>query len=204
MRVLILVDIQNDFLPGGALAVPRGDEVIGPANRIQGAFDRVVATQDWHPGDHGSFAVQHAGRKPGEVIELFGLQQVLWPAHCVQESHGAEFAKSLSTTAVEKVFRKGMDPRVDSYSGFFDNGGKNDSGLASWLREQGANEVAVCGLALDYCVKFTALDAARLGFRTRLVVDACRAVELSPGDGERAVQEMRAAGVEVVRVEEIA
>ncbi|MBI5533381.1 MAG: bifunctional nicotinamidase/pyrazinamidase [Deltaproteobacteria bacterium] len=203
MRVLILVDIQNDFLPGGALAVPRGDEVIEPANRIQSSFDRVVATQDWHPRAHGSFASQHPGRKPGEVVELYGLQQVLWPEHCVQETQGAALAGGLTTTAIARVFRKGMDPRVDSYSGFFDNGGKNDSGLAAWLREQGAREVVVCGLALDYCVKFTALDAARLGFRTRLLGDACRAVELSPGDGRRAIEEMQSAGVELVGVSEL-
>jgi nicotinamidase/pyrazinamidase len=208
MRALILVDLQNDFLPavvgpdgtraGGALAVADGDAVIPVANRLIGRFDRVVATQDWHPADHGSFAVQHAGRRPGEVIDLFGLQQVLWPVHCVAETHGAAFAPGLDVAAVHAVFRKGTRPEVDSYSGFFDNGRRHDTGLDGWLRAEGVTEVTVMGLATDYCVKWTALDACALGFRTRLVLDGCRGVELAPGDCARAVAEMQAAGVEVI------
>jgi nicotinamidase/pyrazinamidase len=195
MNILILVDIQNDFLPGGALAVPRGDEVVAVANRVQSRFDAVVATQDWHPPDHGSFAANHPGRRVGEVIELGGLSQVLWPVHCVQNTGGALFAPGLETARIERVFPKGSDPKVDSYSGFFDNGHRNATGLGDYLRQRGATRVAVMGLATDYCVKFTALDARGLGFETTLIVDGCRGVELRPGDVDRAVAEMKEAGV---------
>jgi nicotinamidase/pyrazinamidase len=199
VRALILVDIQNDFLPGGSLAVPRGDEVIPVANRVQPAFDLVVATQDWHPAGHGSFASTRPGRKPGEVDELAGLSQVLWPDHCVQGSRGAEFAPRLEMNRVEAIFRKGTDPSIDSYSGFFDNGHRKSTGLGDYLAGRGATDVYVLGLATDYCVKFTALDARKLGFRTFLVQDGSRGVELRPGDVARAVEEMRDAGVEVVQ-----
>jgi nicotinamidase/pyrazinamidase len=195
----VLVDIQNDFLPGGALAVPRGDEVVPVANRVQSAFDLVVATQDWHPPGHGSFASMRPGRKPGDVDELAGLPQVLWPDHCVQGSRGAEFAPGLQMNRVEAIFRKGTDPTIDSYSGFFDNGHRKSTGLGDYLKGRGATDVYVLGLATDYCVKFTALDARKLGFRTFLVQDGSRGVELRPGDVDRAVDEMRAAGVEVVQ-----
>ena len=199
MRALILVDIQNDFLPGGALAVLRGDEVVPVANRVQPVFDLVVATQDWHPPRHGSFASTRPGRKPGEVDELAGLSQVLWPDHCVQGSRGAEFAPGLEMNRVEAIFRKGTDPSIDSYSGFFDNGHRKSTGLGDYLRGRAANDVYVLGLATDYCVKFTALDARKLGFRTFLVQDGSRGVELRPGDVTRAVEEMREAGIEVVQ-----
>lgn len=198
MKALIWVDLQNDFVPGGALAVPEGDMVAGPANRLQPKFDLVVATQDWHPPDHGSFAVNHPGRQPGEVIELNGLQQLLWPAHCVQNTRGAALLDALDKTRVDRVFQKGTDPGLDSYSGFYDNGHRRSTGLGEYLRERGVEEVYVLGLATDYCVKYTALDARRLGFRTFLIEDACRGVELQPGDVERAVEEMRSAGVMVI------
>ncbi len=197
MKALVLVDIQNDFLPGGALAVPGGDEVIAPSNRLQADYEVVVATQDWHPANHGSFAREHTGRSPGEVIELCGLPQVLWPVHCVQGTPGAEFSPQLDVSRFTRVFRKGMDRTVDSYSGFFDNGHRNDSGMAAWLRERGVDEVHVAGLALDYCVKFTALDAVHLGFHTTVITAACRAVDLTSGDGDRAVAELRKAGVDI-------
>lgn len=194
-KALVLIDIQNDFCPGGALAVPHGDEVIDVANRMQEHFDLVLATQDWHPANHGSFAANHQGRAPGEVIDLKGLAQVLWPVHCVQESTGAKFVAGLRTDKLAKVFRKGMDVDVDSYSGFYDNGHKNPSGLADYLRGKGVTDVYVLGLATDYCVKYTALDALREGFTTYLIENGCRGVELTPGDVERAVEEMRHAGV---------
>lgn len=194
---LILVDIQNDFLPGGALAVPRGDEVIAPVNRLMKLFGLVVATQDWHPANHGSFAASHAGRKVFEQIDLNGLPQTLWPVHCVQGTPGAAFAAGLDMSQVARMFRKGTDPAIDSYSGFFDNGRRGSTGLGEYLKDQGVTDVYVAGLASDYCVKFTALDARRLGFRTVLVSDACRGVELQPGDVANAVDQMRAAGVEV-------
>lgn len=198
MRSLILVDLQNDFLPGGALPVPRGDEVVPVADRLADHFDLVVATQDWHPPDHGSFAVQHEGRQPGEVIELGGLEQILWPVHCVQETPGAEFVRGLDMRKVKKVFQKGTHREIDSYSGFFDNGHRRATGLGDYLKEQSVSEVYVLGLATDYCVKFTALDARSLGFEAHLIEDACRGVDLSPGDVARAVEEMRAAGVRVL------
>jgi len=203
MRTLILVDIQNDFLPGGALAVPRGDEVIPVANQLQGRFDLVVATQDWHPARHGSFASRHPGRKPGDLSELGGLPQVLWPDHCVQGSSGAAFAPALDMNRVETIFRKGTDPAIDSYSAFFDNGHRKSTGLGDYLKGRGADEIFVLGLATDYCVKFTALDARQLGFRTRLVEDGSRGVELQPGDVARAVAQMRDASVQIVRSTEV-
>lgn len=196
-RALILVDIQNDFCPGGALAVQDGDAVVSVANRLMPQFDCVIATQDWHPPHHQSFASQH-GKVPGELIDLHGLPQVLWPDHCVQDSLGAAFHPGLDTERIQRVFRKGLDPRVDSYSGFFDNGGHNPSGLEDYLRAIAVREVHVVGLATDYCVKFTALDARRLGFETRVIAEACRGVNLSPGDVERALAELKEAGVGVL------
>jgi nicotinamidase/pyrazinamidase len=198
MSTLIVVDLQNDFLPGGALAVPRGDEVVAVANAVMHRFTRVVATQDWHPAEHGSFAANQPGRAPGEVIELGGAAQVLWPVHCVQDTPGAAFAAALRVEGITRVFVKGTDPAVDSYSGFFDNDRRSATGLGEYLREVGETEVVVLGLATDYCVKATALDALRLGLQVRLLVDGCRAVELQPGDGERAIAEMIAAGIELV------
>ena len=198
MKALILVDLQNDFLPGGALAVPHGDAVIPLANTLQEKFALVVATQDWHPRNHGSFAANHPGRKPFEQIDLNGLPQTLWPVHCVQNTPGAELAATLRRERIARIFPKGTDPGIDSYSGFFDNGQRRATGLGDWLREQGVKQVDVCGLATDYCVKFTALDAARLGFKTRVIEDACRGVNLQPGDVAKAILEMKAAGIDVV------
>jgi nicotinamidase/pyrazinamidase len=203
MKALILVDIQNDFCPGGALAVPRGDEVVAVANAVQRHFPLVIATQDWHPPEHQSFAVNHEGREPGQVIDLHGLEQVLWPAHCVQGTPGAAFHPALELERIDRVFRKGTDPEIDSYSGFFDNGHRHSTGLAEYLRERGVDEVCVLGLATDYCVKYTALDARREGFRTFLVEDGCRGIDLTPGDVTRALDELRAAGVAVVRSDEL-
>lgn len=198
MKALIIVDIQNDFLPGGALAVSRGHEVIPVANQVAAKLDLVVATQDWHPLHHQSFAAEHRGKKVGELITLHGLPQVLWPVHCVQGTNGAAFARQLDSAKIAKIFPKGTDVRIDSYSGFFDNGHRQSTGLGEDLRARGVQEVYVLGLATDYCVKFTALDALQLGFRTRLVVDGCRAVNLAPGDDARAIDAMKAAGVEIV------
>ncbi|MDX1946296.1 MAG: bifunctional nicotinamidase/pyrazinamidase [Pirellulaceae bacterium] len=195
---LLLIDLQNDFLPGGALAVPNGDEVLPIANALQPRFDLIVATQDWHPADHGSFAANHVGRRPGEIIDLAGLPQILWPVHCVQGTPGAQFAPHLDRARWSAIFQKGTDPAVDSYSGFFDNGRRRATGLADFLRSRGADELFVLGLATDYCVKWTALDAVTLGFRVNLIVDACRGVNLGPGDVDRALEEMKTAGVRLV------
>jgi nicotinamidase/pyrazinamidase len=196
-HALILVDLQNDFLPGGALGVPGGDEVIPLANRLMDDFDIIVATQDWHPPDHGSFAANHPGRQAFESIDLHGLPQTLWPVHCVQGTPGAEFAPGLDAGRITRVFRKGTRPEVDSYSGLFDNGRRHSTGLAEWLREQGVTRVTVCGIATDYCVKFTALDAVAEGFDVTLHLPACRGVNLQPGDIAAAVEAMRAAGVRI-------
>ena len=203
MRALIFVDLQNDFVPGGALAVPRGDEVVPLANRLAERFDLVVATQDWLPANHGSFATEHQGREPGDTIELGGLEQILWPVHCVQETPGAAFVEALDMRSVKKVFRKGTEQDIDSYSGFFDNGHRRATGLGGYLEEQSVTEVYLLGLATDYCVKFTALDARSLGFETHLIEDACRGVDLTPGDVDRAVEEMRATGVRVLNSREL-
>ena len=196
-QALILVDIQNDFLPGGALAVPDGDQVIAVANRLLGKFPIVVATQDWHPADHGSFASQHDGQSVGDMFLLNGLDQIMWPDHCVQGTYGAEFAAELNLPKAAKVFTKGTDPTIDSYSGFFDNGHRKSTGLGDWLKAESVTEVCVLGLATDYCVKFTALDAAEMGFKTRLVEDGCRGVNLQPDDVKNSIQEMKSAGIKI-------
>jgi nicotinamidase/pyrazinamidase len=199
MKALILVDIQNDFLPGGALAVPEGDVIVPVVNRLQPAFPLVVATQDWHPASHGSFAANHPGRKVFEQIKLNGLPQTLWPVHCVQSTKGAELAAALDRERIAKVFPKGTDPTIDSYSGLFDNGHRRSTGLGEWLQAQGVKEVFVCGLATDYCVKFTALDAMQMGFRTHLIEDASRGVNLKPDDVKNAIKEMKQVGIVVMR-----
>lgn len=203
MFALILVDIQNDFLPGGALAVPAGDEVVPVANRLGPQFELVVATQDWHPPDHASFATNHPGRRPGDVVDLDGLSQILWPVHCVQDSRGAQLAPQLHTERISAVFPKGTDPRIDSYSGFFDNGRRKETGLGSYLRHRAVTGIYILGLATDYCVKFTALDAVYLGFDTYLIADGCRGVNLQPHDSDRAVQELAAAGIQIVTAESL-
>jgi len=198
MKALILEDIQNDFLPGGALAVPEGDQVIPVANQLQRKFSLVVATQDWHPANHCSFAVNHSGKKLFDQIELSGLPQTLWPVHCLQNTRGAELARALHREGINRVFQKGTDPEIDSYSSFFDNGHRRATGLGEWLKSKGVTEVYICGLATDYCVKFTALDAVRLGFNTHLIEDACRGVNLRPSDVADAIEEMKQAGVRVL------
>lgn len=203
MNALILVDLQNDFCPGGTLPVPQGDRAVAAANRLQRQFDLIVATQDWHPANHGSFAANHLGKTPGDVIKLAGLRQILWPVHCVQGTPGAELHPGLDQSAIAQIFRKGADPMIDSYSGFFDNGHRRSTGLGEYLREQGVECVYVCGLATDYCVKFTALDAIDLGFTTYLVEDACRGVNVRDGDVCQAIEEMLAKGVILIRANEL-
>jgi nicotinamidase/pyrazinamidase len=199
MKALILVDIQNDFLPGGALAVPNGDLIVPIANRLQAAFPLVIATQDWHPANHGSFAANHPGKKVFEQIDLNGLPQTLWPVHCVQDTLGAELAPGLQRERIAKIFPKGTSVGIDSYSGLFDNGHRRSTGLGEWLKTQGVTEVFVCGLATDYCVKFTALDAAQSGFKTYFIEDASRGVNLRPNNVKNAIVEMNRAGIATVQ-----
>jgi nicotinamidase/pyrazinamidase len=197
MNALIIVDMQNDFVQGGTLPVSGSEELAPIINGYQAMFDLVVATQDWHPANHGSFAANYRGRKPGEVIDLDGLPQVLWPVHCVQNTPGADFVRGLNQDKWAAIFQKGIDPEVDSYSGFFDNGRRRSTGLGDFLRKQNVTAVYLAGLATDYCVKFTALDARALGFSAVLLDDACRGVELQAGDVAKAVDQMTAAGVTV-------
>lgn len=203
MHTLILVDLQNDFCPGGNLEVPNGDEVIPVANKIMPYFDLIVASKDWHPANHLSFAANHPWRRPGQVIDLNGQPQILWPMHCVQESFGAEFVKDLQTDTISKIVYKGTDPEIDSYSAFFDNARKRSTGLGEYLQEQGVQEVYVMGLATDYCVKFTVLDAIDLGFKVILISDGCRGINLEKGDVDKALQEMEEKGASLVTSEEL-
>jgi len=197
MKALLIIDIQNDFLPRGALAVPEGDQIIPLVNELIPEYDLVVATQDWHPANHGSFAENHTGHEIGEVIDLNGLPQILWPTHCVEGTNGAEFADTLDTSKIDRIFPKGTDPTIDSYSGLFDNGHRKATGLGDYLKEQGVTEVHLVGLATDYCLKFTALDTIQEGFKTVLIEDACRGVNLQIGDVDKAVAEIQTAGGEI-------
>lgn len=176
MKALILVDLQNDFLPGGSLAVPEGDLIIPLVNKLQPQFDLVVATQDWHPANHLSFASNHKEHNPFDVIDLYGIEQVLWPNHCIQGSEGSQFANNLNMNQVAAIFRKGMDRNVDSYSGFYDNGRRTNTGLSAYLTSKGVKQVYVCGLAADYCVYYTAKDAQQEGFKTFYITDATKAI----------------------------
>ncbi|OYD45713.1 nicotinamidase [Sphingobacterium cellulitidis] len=177
MKALIIVDVQYDFLPGGSLEVPKGDEIIPIINNIQKDYDLVVASQDWHPQGHLSFASQHENKLPYEIIDLDGLEQVLWPDHCIQESYGSQISEELQTNRVEAIFRKGMDPKIDSYSAFYDNGKRKDTGLAGYLKARNIDEVHVCGLAADFCVFFTAMDAISEGFKTSIISKATKAID---------------------------
>jgi len=176
MNALLLIDIQNDFIPGGNLAVPDGDLIIPIVNLVLPYFRLVAATQDWHPAGHASFASSHPGRKPFDRISLDGLEQVLWPDHCVQGTPGADFSPLLNMNPVEAVFRKGTDPAIDSYSGFFDNARRKATGLEGYLRAREVDRVFLAGLAADYCVLYTALDALSLGFETTVIRDATRPI----------------------------
>jgi len=199
MNALIIVDLQNDFLPGGALAVPQGDEVIPVVNELQRHFDLVLATKDWHPPDHGSFAANYPGKKPGDRVNLDGIEQILWPVHCVQNTRGAEFASSFDTSRVAHVFHKGTEPMIDSYSTFFDNAHRRHTGLAHYFEKREIKDIYLMGLALDYCVKYSTLDARQLGLNTHVIVDGCRGIELERGDIHRALDEMRDVGAVLLR-----
>lgn len=179
MKALIVVDIQNDFLQGGSLAVPVGNEIIPVINSIQEKFDLVVATQDWHPKGHKSFASQHSNKSVYDKIGLNGIEQVLWPDHCVQGTVGAEISSELNQNKIEAIFRKGMNTIIDSYSGFYDNGKLKCTGLGDFLKGRGVKEIFVCGLAADYCVYFTAKDALELGFTSTIIENATKAIDVS-------------------------
>jgi nicotinamidase/pyrazinamidase len=195
---LIMVDIQNDFMPGGALAVPQGDAVVPVVNRAAGRFRWAVAAQDWHPRGHASFASAHAGRKPFETTQLSYGEQVLWPDHCVRGTEGAAFHRDLSLDGVQLIVRKGYRPEVDSYSVFVEADRRTSTGLAGWLREVGIRRLWFAGLATDFCVLWSTLDARAAGFEATVIEDACRAIDLD-GSLDAAWKEMHAAGVKRAR-----
>ena len=199
---LIVVDIQNDFLPGGALAVPRGDETVAIANRLMSLFPTVVLTADWHPADHASFASQHAGKAPYDVVTMPYGNQVLWPDHCVAGTTGADFAAGLETVRAHAVIRKGTDKNCDSYSGFLAADRKTPTGLAGYLKSRGVTTVFVCGLATDFCVAWTAQDAAVAGFKTYLIEDASRAIDAG-GSLAAAMAGLKTAGVGVIEKKDV-
>ena len=194
---LIITDIQNDFCPGGALAVAEGDRIIPAINAISSRFDKCVATQDWHPLGHVSFASAH-GKQPYEAISVDGSEQVLWPDHCVPGTFGADFHKDLDVRAVDLIIRKGNDPLIDSYSTFLENDKKTVTGLHYYLQGMGITNVYLCGLATDYCVYFSALDALTMGFQATVLLEACRGVDVPEGNVERAVSAMRDRGVRIL------
>jgi len=203
MRTLLLVDLQVDFMPGGAMGIPDGDAVIPVANKIEPYFDLVLATQDWHPANHSYFAVNHPNKAPGDVVEMHGTQQILWPVHCVESSHGSRLSPRLNRDKIMKVFHKGTDAKVDSYSTFFDNAHLRDTGLAKYLRKQRISEIYIMGLATDYCVLWSALDAIGLGFSCCVITDGCRAINRNSEDEAAAYRKMADAGVHLMTSDEL-
>lgn len=203
MNALLLVDIQNDFLPGGALPVPQGDQVVPVALRLLDRFPLCVASKDWHPPNHISFAVNHPGGEVGQVIQTPYGPQVLWPVHCVQESWGAQFAPGLDEASgrIDHVVYKGTDPQIDSYSAFFDNGRRRSTGLEQYLRDRGVEHLYVLGLATDYCVRWTVEDALRLGFQVTVIRDGCRAV--NPQEHEPVLQQLQQQGARLVTSDQL-
>lgn len=196
MKALIIVDMQNDFCPGGALAVTNGNTIVPGINELASTFEIVVTTQDWHPQNHGSFASNHPGAKAYDMGTLAGSPQVLWPDHCIQNSSGAEFHRQLQVSATN--FVKGTNPQADSYSGFFDDDGAT-TGLHEYLQSRNITEVYICGLATDYCVKFTALDALKLHYATVILEDLCKGVNIESGDSNKALSELQLAGASVTQ-----
>ena len=196
-KALIVIDVQNDFCPGGALAVEGGDQVVPVINQLMGQFDHVLLTQDWHTADHSSFASQHAGKAPFDSVEMAYGNQTLWPDHCIQGSHGADFHPELNLMPAELVIRKGFRTQIDSYSAFFENDHTTPTGLTGYLRERGMSELTFVGLATDFCVAYSALDAVGQGFSARVLLEACRGIDLM-GSMETMISNMKAAGVDVI------
>ena len=196
-EALVVIDMQNDFCPGGALAVPNGDEILFGINALMGQVHAVIATQDWHPPQHTSFACNHVGRAPLETVDMPYGPQVLWPAHCVRGTHGADFHANLDLNRVELIVRKGFRAGIDSYSAFFENDRRTSTGLEGYLRARGLKRLTLVGLAMDFCVLYSALDAARLGFAVSVRTDLCRGIDLD-GSLEAAQRDMRQAGVELI------
>jgi nicotinamidase/pyrazinamidase len=203
MQALVLVDIQNDFLPGGNLAVADGDEIVPVVNKLIEKFNLIVATKDWHPKAHKSFASQHKEKNIGEVIDLNGNEQVLWPDHCVQNEKGSDFPDFLNTNKIEKVFYKGVDHEIDSYSAFCDNDRRKKTGLEEYLKEKNVKDVYVVGLTTDYCVKYTAIDGKRAGFNVNVVKDACKGVNLNDNDVNDSIALMQNEYIKIICSDEL-
>lgn len=201
MKTLLIVDVQNDFMPGGALAVPEADQIVPIINKLIPHFDLILATQDWHPQDHVSFATNHPGKKAGDRIEVQGITQILWPAHCVRNTRGAELVPGLQKEKIASLFYKGTDKLIDSYSAFFDNAHRRSTGLYDYLASRSIDEIYVAGVATDYCVLYSVLDALELGLQVHVITDACRGINLYPGDVEAAFAKMVARGAKIVSSE---
>jgi len=202
-NALLIIDIQNDFCPGGALPVPEGDQVITVINSIVKKFYKVIATQDWHPINHVSFARNHPGNKEYEEIEVSGIKQVLWPIHCVPGTKGAEFHPDLIADNFDLILRKGNNPKIDSYSAFRENDKKTITGLNGYLKELDIKQVFICGLALDYCVFYSAMDSKEMGFDTYVILDATRGIDSPPGSIENALNSMRNSGIKIIKSTDI-
>ncbi|NGX39269.1 MAG: Peroxyureidoacrylate/ureidoacrylate amidohydrolase RutB [Chlamydiae bacterium] len=198
MKALLIVDMQKDFMPGGPLETKGADALVPLINQLMGEFSLIVATKDWHPKDHLSFVSSHPGKKVGESILLGEVIQTLWPVHCVQESPGSEFARGLDAEKIDHICYKGVDKEVDSYSAFFDNGRLKKTGLEEYLRKKGVTELVVVGVATDYCVLFTVLDALELGFSVTVLKEGCRGINLHPDDEKRAFVKMEENGARMV------
>ena len=203
MRALLVIDVQNDFCPGGALAVPQGDKIVPVINQLMNSFDIVVATKDWHPENHISFASNHTGKKPGDIVMHHGIKQVLWPEHCIQNTSGAEFTSGLNIKPIKKIIYKGTNSQVDSYSAFFDNDKKTKTDLDNYLKGKGVREIYLTGLATDYCVKFSALDGLTLGYKVFVISDAVKGVNLMPEDSKDALEEIKQKGGIIISSNEI-
>ena len=196
MKTLVLVDIQNDFLKGGSLAVPEGEKIIKPINKIIKQYDLVIATKDWHPKNQISFASNHSDKKIGDIINVNGVDQVLWPDHCIQNSYGSDFPEQLDISKLAKVVYKGSDANIDSYSGFFDNGHFRSTGLSDYLKSKDVYKIDYVGLATDYCLKYTAIDSVSEGFKTRVLINCIKGIEEK--GCELALNEMKSKGVELI------
>ena len=197
-NALLIVDVQNDFCPGGALAIHEGDRIIPAINRIQPLFDTIIATRDWHPPDHVSFAATHPGKHIHDVMDIGGIPQVLWPPHCVSGTTGAAFHPDLETGRFRLILHKGMNPALDSYSVFLENDKKTRTGMDGFLRSLEITRIFLCGLATDYCVLYSALDAISFGFETCVVIDACCGVDVPEGNIEKAIGLMKSSGVSII------
>ncbi len=201
---LLVVDVQNDFCPGGRLGVKEGDVVVPVINRIVKKFFKVIATVDWHPKDHVSFASNHPGMEVFDIVDVNGVDQVLWPDHCVQGTEGADFCPGLEDKYFDIILRKGSDPLLDSYSAFYENDRKTPTGLEYYLKNFGVSETYICGLATDYCVFYSAIDSVKTGFNTKLIIDATCGVDVPQGNVKKAVDDMKLAGVSIVGSQDLA